>query len=85
MVERKRPQLNVLLSDRDRWVLDLIAAARGVTVAEIARDQIAAFIRKQEDRPAVARLIAAAVDLQESEVPPGTTVIPMRRRSRTKP
>lgn len=81
MVVSKKPQLNTSLNDRDRWVLDVIAAARGVSAAALVREQVEAFLRAEEDRPAIRRLIRAAEDLRAEDDEYTGTVTPLRPRT----
>lgn len=81
MVVSKKPQLNTSLTDRDRWVLDVIAAARGVSAAALVREQVEAFLRSEEDRPAIRRLIRAAEDLRAEDDEDRGSVTPLRPRA----
>lgn len=46
--KRRKPQVNVSLSDRDRLLADVVAAADGVSVAELLRGPVERYLRRRE-------------------------------------
>jgi len=86
-MDSRKPQLNILVSERDRWVLDLLAAARGVSLPTLLRPVVEAYLREQEQDDDVHRLISAAEQMRRHDDEGGTIqrLRPSKRTNRSDP